>query len=182
VGRLPVMTTEELAKYISKSPNHNYLYHFTDHSNFPLISEHGLLSKAIMLERGVTPMAPGGNELSHELDRKKGIDKYVSLCFTRNHPMKYVAHREGRIKTPKYLGISPDSVRIEGVKIALGVSNANEVHIDLLEGSVHLIDLDVIYTRTNWSDPAIQNRLQRAEKYELLVPDHVPREMIKVAF
>lgn len=173
------MTTEELAKYISKGTNHNCLYHFTDHSNFPSISEHGLLSKATMVERGVTPIAPGGNELSHELDRIKGIDKYVSLCFTRNHPMKFVAQSEERIKTPKYLRISPDVVKINGVKIALGVSNANDTDIYPLDGSVHLIDLDIIYTRTSWSDPAIRSRLKLAEKYELLVPERVPREMIE---
>ena len=35
------------------------------------------------------------------------------------------------------------------------------------------------YTRTNWTDPEVQQRLRQAHKYDLLVPDHVPMKHLK---
>jgi hypothetical protein len=37
-----------------------------------------------------------------------------------------------------------------------------------------MIDFEVLYTRTDWSDPAIYARRQAAERCEILVPDTVP--------
>jgi hypothetical protein len=42
-----------------------------------------------------------------------------------------------------------------------------------------LIDYNVLYTRTNWSDPAVQQRLQAAEKYEILVPRVIQLDLIR---
>ena len=42
-----------------------------------------------------------------------------------------------------------------------------------------MIDFDVLYSYTNWSDPAVQQRLQAAEKYEILVPRAIPLDLIR---
>ena len=108
----------------------------------------------------------------------RGIDPYVSLCFTYNHPMKYLAHKDGRLPNPRYLLISPDVLKVPGVQIAFGVANANDTEIFPLAEALDRLDHEVIYTRTNWSDPDIQTRLRAAEKMEILVPDGVARNLI----
>ncbi len=42
------MNVDQLIELIKKSPQHRYLYHFTDAANFPSISQKGLVSKARM--------------------------------------------------------------------------------------------------------------------------------------
>jgi hypothetical protein len=42
-----------------------------------------------------------------------------------------------------------------------------------------MIDYEVLYSRTNWSDPQVQQRLQAAEKYEILVPRAIPLDLIR---
>jgi len=48
-----------------------------------------------------------------------------------------------------------------------------------MEEARTLIDFEVLYARTNWSDPRIQDRWQSAEKYEILVPKVIPLEQIR---
>ncbi|MCA1494033.1 DUF4433 domain-containing protein [Ensifer sp. NBAIM29] len=173
------MTIDQFIQTIQTSTQHKYLYHFTDEVNFDSINQRGLLSKARLRAEGLwPPAATGGNELSWQLDALRGIDPYVSLCMTRNHGMKYRANQEGRLPNPRYLAINPNVLRIPGVRIALGVANGNNVEILPAEEAINELDVEVLYTRTVWSDPAVQARLRAAEKYEVLIPDAVPRDLI----
>lgn len=173
------MTLQELIQFIKVSSQHRTLYHFTDEANFPSIAQHGILSKAQLRAKGLwPPLAAGGNELSWQLDQFRGIDPYVSLCLTRNHGMKYLAQQDGRLPNPRYLAIQPEVLAIPGVKIAFGVANANDVEILPVAEAVDRLDVQVLYTRTDWRDPAINDRLRAAEKFEVLVPDVVPRALI----
>src|SRR4051794_3754691 len=98
------MTVEEFIQFIKRSTQHTTLYHFTDEANLPSIAQHGILSKQQLRERGLwPPAATGGNELSWQLDQHRGIDPSVSLCMTRNHGMKFLAHQAGRLPNPRYL-------------------------------------------------------------------------------
>jgi hypothetical protein len=173
------MTVQELVNFIKASTHHNSLYHFTDEANFPSQKEHGLLSKEQLRTRGMwPPPATGGNALSQQLDLQRGIDPYVSLCMTRNHGMKYLANQAGRLPNPRYLAIKPEVLQIPGTRIAFGIANANNVDILPIEDAVDRLDVEVIYTRTDWGDAAVQARLRAAEKFEVLVPTVVPRDMI----
>lgn len=173
------MSIERLIALISASPQHNTLYHFTDESNFGSIDKHGLLSKTKLRETGLwPPAATGGNALSWHLDTVRGIDPYVSLCMTRNHGMKFLAKQDGRLPNPRYLAIKPEVLLIDGVRVAFGVANANGVEILSLKDAVDKLDTEVLYSRTNWGDPAINQRLRAAERMEILVPDAVPRNLV----
>ena len=173
------MTVRELINFIRESTQHKTLYHFTDEANFPSIVEHGLLSKAQLRARGLwPPAATGGNELSWQLDQLRGIDPSVSLCMTRNHGMKFLAHQAGRLPNPRYLAIQPEVLEIPGTRIALGVANANDVEILPVADAIGRLDVEVLYTRTNWKDAAVYQRLRAAEKFEVLIPNAVPRELI----
>ncbi len=168
---------------VRNNPFHKYrvatLYHFTDRRNLPLIRKHGLYSTAKLKLKGMKIPAPGGNEWSQEADANKGVDRYVHLCFKANHPMEYLAREDGRIMDSIFLQIHPDVLQIKGVMFSAGVSNKAGVEIVALEKAYELIDFEVLYTRTNWKDPEIKRRLQRAEKCEILVPDHVPVGLIR---
>ena|SRR5258707_471906 len=154
-------------------------YHFTDRRNLALIRTHGLCSSAGLKKKGIAIPAPGGNQWSQEADANKGMDRYVHLCFKANHPMEYLARQDGRIKDSIFLQIHPDVLQIEGVMFSAGVSNKTGVQIVPIEEAYGLIDFQVLYTRTNWGDPEIQQRLQQAEKCEILIPDYVPIELIR---
>ena len=174
------MTIDEFIALILQSPQHRHLYHFTDVSNFRSIDDRGLLSKANMRSEGLwPPKKSGGNRWSHELDISRGIDDDVSLCFTCNHPMKYSAYMDGRLPNPRYLKISPCVLKFSGVRIASGIANANTTKILPLEEAIEELDIEVIYSRTNWSDAEINQRLTVAEKFEVLIPKAVPRNLIK---
>ena len=172
------MTIDELVATITKSAQHRYLYHFTDKSNFPSIGTKGLMSKVQMRKEGWWPDATGGNQLSWDLDALRGIDKFISLCMTKNHPMKYLAQKDGRLPEPRYLTIEPDVLKLPGVNIAFGVANSNDVEILPVADAIAKLDVEVLYTRTDWTNAEIQQRLSAAEKMEVLVPDCVPRNLI----
>lgn len=155
-------------------------YHFTDRRNVASIRERGgLYSLASAREMEIEILAPGGNEWSHEADQSKGLDRYVHLCFRPHHPMEYVARRDGRIANSVYLQVHPDILDLEGVLFTAEVSNKSGVAAVPLVEAWGVIDFEVLYTRTDWSDPEVRQRLTLAEKYELLVPNHVPMKYIR---
>lgn len=157
-------------------------FHFTDRRNLSMIREMGGLYSLVELrKRKVEIACPGGNQWSHDADALKGVDQYVHLCFRPNHPMEFRAREEGRIEQSIFLQIHPDVLAIDGVCFAPDVSNKSGVAIHPIRDAVKqkLIDFKVLYTRTDWSNPAIQARLQQAEKSELLVPDHVSMKYIR---
>jgi hypothetical protein len=172
------MTLDELIMTIKSSSQHNCLYHFSDISNFETIDKFGILSKYKMELERFTPKTPGGNELSWGLDRKKGIYSYVSLCMTKNHPMKYIAEKDGRLKNSRYLGISADVLKLPNTLIAFGIANANDVDLFEIENATDMIDIEVIYKKTDWKNPEILQRLKCAEKVEILIKDFVPKNLI----
>jgi hypothetical protein len=156
------------------------LYHFTDRRNVLKIRElGGLYSLAKLREMNIEIPAPGGNDWSHDADRYKGLDEYIHLCFRDNHPMEYIARKEGRIQESVFLHIHPDVLEMEGVKFTADVSNKFGVTICSVDEAKSIIDFEVLYTRTDWRDPQIQQRLKQAEKCEILVPDHIPLGLIR---
>lgn len=168
------MTISEFIAMVTASPVQKCFYHFTDTRNLPSIRTSGLLSAAELKRRNIAIPAPGGNDWSKEADLHAGMDQYVHLCFRSSHPMEFKAKKEGRIQESLFLRIDPTVLRASGVMVTDGVSNkAGGVSISTPEQILHRLDLEVLYKRTEWKDPAIQERLKVASKYEILVPKHV---------
>jgi len=156
------------------------LYHFTDHRNLPLIQKAGgLLSLARLTAGRIEPPAPGGNQWSRDADARSGMDRYVHLCFRRNHPMEIRAREDGRIAKTIFLEIAPAVLRLEGVRFTLDVANKSGVASYPVEQVDHMIDFEVLYSRTDWRDPGVKQRLLAVEKYEVLVPDLIPLSLIR---
>ena len=105
------------------------------------------------------------------------MDRYVHLCFRSNHPMEYLARQDGRVVNSIFLEIHPSVLQFEGVRFTADVSNKSGVESVSIAKAV--IDYEVLYTRTDWSDPAIQQRLKQVEKYEVLVPCCIPLSHIR---
>jgi len=51
----------------------------------------GLLPRSMLSSGG---FIPGGNEQSINCDNISGMDKYVHLCFSTDHPMKYLVKKK----------------------------------------------------------------------------------------
>ena len=95
--------------------------------------------------------------------------------------MCHIAHDDGRIPNPQYIPIHEDVLRINGVKITMGIANRTETELLDVEDGLEQLDKEVLYRRTDWNDPAIQARRQAAEKCEILVPKIVAVEYFKRA-
>ncbi|MGE3370826.1 MAG: DarT ssDNA thymidine ADP-ribosyltransferase family protein [Rhizobiaceae bacterium] len=162
---------------IAKIP---FLYHFTDRRNLPLIREMGgLFPLSQLLAKGVEVPAPGGNEWSRDADAWKGMGNYVHLCFRNNHPMEFAARQDSRIVDSIFLQIHPSVMQYDGVRFTNDVANKSGVESVPIGEADALIDFQVLYTRTDWSDSGVQQRLKQAEKYEVLVPNPIPLELIR---
>src|SRR5882757_7466325 len=99
-------------KYFTK----NGFYHFTDTRNISsIITSDGVLSRREAARLNKKIEVTGGNDWSIEADDRLGLDAYVHLCFTSQHPLEYLAKRDARIEVSKFLAISADVLKIPGV-------------------------------------------------------------------
>lgn len=166
-------------KTVCRKYKFDRVWHFTDKSNLELIEEHhGLLSFGELEKRGIEIPVPGGNDWSHEADKRNGVHKYVHLAFVDDHPMLYLAKQEGRIPNPIWLIINSSILTAQDVRFCSEVSNKSGAAILEAKEAKEQIDFDVLFTYMDWRDPAIQARRQAAIKSEILVPRSVPIEKI----
>jgi hypothetical protein len=152
-----------------------YLYHFTDRRNLASIRDTGgLYSTAKLHEKGIKTFHPGGNDISLESDRRFGMDQFVHLCFNTNHPLEFLARQDGRIQRTAWLYVDPSVLCRKGVLFTPGVANRAGMEQVPISDATDMIDFEVLYTRTDWSDPAVFARRQAAERCEILVPNTIP--------
>ena len=140
-------------------------YHFTDTRNLPSIRQHGLLSMRALRESGIV-VAPGGNDWSIDADKRSGMDRFIHLSFFKGHPMEWLALQDGRIKESRFLRIDSSILALDGVLITDQVSNKAGALPRPADEMIGNLDLEVIYTRTDWKDPKIQARMKKAQKCE----------------
>lgn len=156
------------------------LFHFTDVENVPFIRKHGgLYSRLELQKRKIVVPKPGGNDWSKDADARIGGDRYVHLCLRNSHPMEYQAKKAGHIGETLFLEIDPEVRNLPGVMYSHGVSNKAGISLISMKEALAQIDFPVLYTRTDWNDPAIKERLKLASKCEILIPDHVALKYIR---
>lgn len=91
------------------------LYHFTDRDNLESIIKNGGLFSWMDCERkGIKIAKPGGGSLSRQLDNGRNLGDYVRVSFTTQHPMMYVAMKDGRVSNPVILEIDPEVIYWKG--------------------------------------------------------------------
>lgn len=126
------------------------LYHFTDRDNLQSIVDNGgLHSWADCEDKGIKIAKPGGDMTSRDLDCRRNHQRYVRASFTRNHPMMYVAQKDGRITNPVILEISIDVVNLadtlfsdrnavkNGARIGDAYSDLERVHWNVVKQPNH---------------------------------------------
>ena len=87
------------------------LYHFTDRDNLESIIKNGGLYSWMDCDRkGIKINKPGGSLESRQLDSSRKLEDYVRVSFTTQHPMMYVAMKDGRISNPVILEIDPEII------------------------------------------------------------------------
>jgi hypothetical protein len=157
--------------------NPSCFYHFTDTRNLESIREHGLLTLHDIKKSGIQVPVLGGNDWSHEEDARRGLDRFVHLCFFSEHPMEWVAReKDNRIKESRFIPVLRDVLSWDNIRFTSGVANKSGSRLLTLKEASETMDFEVIYDRTDWKDPEIQKRRNAAKKYELLIPRSIPKE------
>lgn len=133
-----------------------YLYHFTDRSNIQSIKRHGgLFSWSYCESHSISIPRPGGIGFGRQLDCNRGLEDYVRLCFTRQHPMMFVAKKDGRIPNPVILVIDIKAaflkhtlfsnknatIEREPVNIGSSIEDLKAIHFSSVKRPKHF-DLD----------------------------------------
>jgi hypothetical protein len=142
-------------------------YHLTDVRNLDSISIRqtgGLLRLSELRRRRIEVLGPGGNDWSHDADIRLGLDQFVHLCLFPEHPMEYRAKEDGRVVESRFLQINPVVLKCEGIRFAPDVSNKKGVQLLTLAEACAAMDFMVIYERTDWRDPQIQECRKQARK------------------
>ncbi len=126
------------------------LYHFTDRENLEsIIRNGGLYSWADCESRNIDIARPGGGQLSRNLDRRDGLENYVRVSFTTQHPMMFIAMNDGRISNPVILEIDPEVIYWRdtrfadmnatrtGANVGGSVDDFRRIHFDAVKAHKH---------------------------------------------
>ena len=152
------------------------LYHFTDRSNlYSIIENRGLLSWGDCQEKDITILKPGGDNLSRVYDKRDNLHHYVRLSFTNQHPMMFVARKDGRIPNPVILEIDK-SVIFEDSTL---FSNMNAVRRESCIGGnlddFKKIHFSTVVRKCHFDLPIEEPKYFQAE---ILVKHYIPLERI----
>ena len=155
------------------------IYHFTDVANLPFIRLHGLLPLSELESRDIVPPKPGGDEHSRECDARNGLSCYVHCCFKSEHPMQYVACRDGRLGPTRFLAVSSEVLLRDGVMGCAVLVNRSGATVVPLEQALDEMDLAILFDGTmDFGDPQKRERWNEARKAEILVPGLIPTRLI----
>lgn len=152
------------------------LYHFTDRDNLQsIIDNGGLYSWQDCDNKGIDISKPGGGSLSRSLDSRDGLQSFVRVSFTREHPMMYVAMNDGRITNPVILEIDVEVAWLEGTKYADRNATKNGANVGASLSDLNAIHFSSVKVNKHFDlDPDEQPFFQA----EILVKNHIPLKYI----
>lgn len=128
--RQKIIREEELAPVVNIRKPPKELYHFSDIRNIESIKRFGLLSWYELEKRNIK-YYPASNQLSRELDLRKGLHTYVRLCVDRQHPLALLAKYEKRIQQLVWLEIDIAVTRWKQTLFSNKNANSNDAIIDI---------------------------------------------------
>ena len=170
---IPNKTNWENFETLLNQKNIQHLIHFTDKSNLDSIIQNGGLYSWDYCERNnIFIASPGGSQFSRELDMRKNLHNFVRLCFINDHPMMYIAMKDGRIKRPILLKISRDVIYWNDTKYS-DINAATEREIVNIGSSFnHLNNIDFAIFRRNYFDLDYYEKMKY--QAEVLVYERIP--------
>ncbi len=154
------------------------VWHFTDRSNLHSIKKHGLLSLNLIDCMGLEVPCFGADELSHDLDRHYGFDKFVHLSFIKEHPMCYVKKQSGSIPNPVWLAIKASVLFDANALFSTDVANKTGVPNYDINQLDKKADLEVLWGKTDWKNSEIKQRRVSAKRGEIMVPTMIKLDNI----
>ena len=164
---------------ILQQHNIKKLYHFTDRDNLEVIIKNGgLYSWKDCEEKGITIPKPGGGgpgSLSWSLDARSGLQNYVRVSFTQQHPMMFIAMNEGRISNPVILEINPDVLYEESTKYSDRNATRNGALIGDDVDAFKRIHFQTVKAKTHFD---LDTEEQPFYQAEILVKNFIPLEKI----
>lgn len=125
-------------------------------------------------KNGINIKEPGGSQLSRNLDSNKGLEDYVRLSFTRNHPMMFVQPHRNRDHI--ILEIDPEVLFWQSTLYANRNATSNDVIIGNGLEYFNNIDLSLFKHPNHFGVPEDKRRYYQAE---ILVKNNLPIEFIK---
>lgn len=142
------------------------IWHFTDRSNLESIKQHGLLSLELLEKENIHVPCYGANELSHNLDRQRGLDKFIHLSIIKDHPMQYVKKRSGEIPNPVWLEIDVSVLFENRSGCCKEVANARGSKCYKIDKLAEVIDLKTLLNNPSYTNPIRKAELIVANKIE----------------
>ena len=156
------------------------LYHFTDRDNLEsIIKNGGLYSWKDCEERGISIPKPGGGgpgSTSWSLDERDGLERYVRVSFTEQHPMMYVAMNENRISNPVILEIDPEVIYDDDTIFSDRNATRNGAHVGGGLDDFRNIHFKTVKARKHFDLDADEQPFYQAE---VLVKNFIPLKYIR---
>lgn len=163
------MTTKELLnKYGITS-----IYHFTDEENLTTIEKFGIQSLSNIEKNNIQVAHYGAESLSHSLDKKYGLDKFVHLAFIKDHPMYHVAKQRGNIINPIWIEIDISILFNSTTLFCDKVANQNNAKLFSLKEIENFINFGTMLYESDFSTR------KEARKAEILVLGNIETSLIK---
>lgn len=152
------------------------LYHFTDRDNLDsIVSNGGLYSWADCEAKGITISKPGGSAQSRSLDSRDGLQNFVRISFTPQHPMMYVAMNDGRISNPIILEIDLEVILDTTSKFANMNATKTGANVGSSLDDFKKIHFSAFRSKTHFDLPEEEQKFFQAE---VLVKNHIPLSAI----
>jgi len=147
------------------------VYHFTDKSNLDNIERYGIQSLFNLIQKNIKSQY-GANELSHVLDRQKGLDKYVHLSFVKDHPMYHSAKKRGNLIVPVWIELDISVLFDKNTILSDKVANSNDAKIFKIDNILKYIDIKNLFNYYDfWSG-------YETRKAEIMVNNYIPTNKI----
>lgn len=149
------------------------IYHFTDSANLDTIDQYGIQSLKNIIDKSIPVKHFGAEELSHNLDKRKGLDSYVHLSFIKDHPMYYVAKRRGNLIDPVWIELDISILYENSTLFCDKVANANGASLFGIDKVLQRVDFDKLLFERDF------DIRKEARKAEILVHNSIPTKFIK---
>lgn len=159
-----------------------YLIHVTERKNLAGILEcKNILSLQNLKKNDIKP-AFMTDEISRNLDHRKGFDEYVHLAFDESYPMFSAKLYYLQLNDPAIIKIDPKIITDHEKDILLSDTNssASLAKTGSINELLSSLDFQIIYfPKDQITNTKIYQNLKKKKQSEILVKEKIPLEYVK---